>query len=144
MGTFSCPVCGKEKQMDLSPFMHGVKEIRLKYTCPCKHQFSVVVERRRHIRKKVSLNGRITRNHTKFPIKVVDVSRQGLKIKTMNSLEFQMGEKVVVEFTLDDTHQSTVAKNMIVRTKTIGGFGLQFESFDHYDKYGAYILFHFN
>lgn len=35
MGTFFCPECGKEKQMDLSKFMHMTKEVKLKYTCTC-------------------------------------------------------------------------------------------------------------
>lgn len=38
----------------------------------------------------------------------------------MDTLEFQIGEKVMVEFILDDTHQSLVTKDMIVKNRTTG------------------------
>ncbi len=144
MGTFFCRECGKSKQIDISEFIQLNKEIRLKYTCSCKHIVSVVIERRQDIRKTVSLKGYITRKKTKIPIRIMDVSRYGIKIKTINNLEFQSGEKVVVEFILDDTIRSEVIKDMIVRTVSSDGIGLEFESYDHYDRFGTYILFHFS
>lgn len=56
---FFCPECGKSKQKDVSKFMGPEAQVKLKYKCDCRHSFSVILERRRSIRKKVNLKGYI-------------------------------------------------------------------------------------
>lgn len=144
MATFSCPECGKVRQMDVSKFTHVDKEIKLKYTCTCKHKSSVILERRQCVRERVSLKGNVVRNLKKIPILVIDISRFGLKIKSTGKLELKVGEKIFVEFVLDDIEKSAIYKGVIVRTISSGEIGVQFESSDHYDKLGPYLLFHFS
>ncbi len=143
MATFSCPECNRIKQMDVSKYSHIDKKIKLKYTCTCKHKSSVILERRQSVREKVSLKGNIVRNLEKKAILVVDISRFGLKIECIDKLELKVGEKILVEFILDDLEQSQIYKGVIVRTVSSQEIGVQFESSDHYDKLGPYLLFHF-
>jgi predicted RNA-binding Zn-ribbon protein involved in translation (DUF1610 family) len=144
MATFSCPECGKTKQMNVSKFRHIEKEIKLNYTCICKHKFSVILERRKSVRHKISLKGHIIKGSKKSAILVVDISRFGLKIKCLETLELNLGEKIFVEFILDDLKLSKIHKGVIVRTISPTEVSAEFESSDHYDSLGPYLLFHFS
>lgn len=141
---FLCPACGRSKHMDVSKYGDIKKEVRLKCTCACKHVFSVTLERRRHVRKAVNLKGNISFGKLSQPVRIVDVSRLGLKIRAENELVFTVEDKVIVDFVLDDVHHSKVSKEMIVKIIHGKEAGLKFTSGDHYDKFGNYILYHFN
>lgn len=143
---FSCPACGKERKMDVSKFRAAQKQVKIKCVCSCKHEFSVILERRKHIRRKVDLEGLLTCQNDTFPVKIMDISRLGLLISTPEELEleFEPGQKIVVSFRLDDTAQSHVEKELIIRSVVGKEIGVQFLSQDHYDKLGPYLLFHFD
>jgi len=141
--SFSCPECGKIKQLDVSRYNTVDKEVKLRYTCTCKHVFSVILERRKHIRKKVDLPGTLILMNKKYPINVTDISRIGLKIRTKGLLDLHLKDKVVIEFVLDDPGGSKVSKEVIIKKMKQTNIGVEFCSQNHYDKFGAYILFHF-
>ncbi|MBU1341838.1 MAG: PilZ domain-containing protein [Proteobacteria bacterium] len=141
---FSCPECGKVRQMDVSQFNNVKKEVKLKCTCSCKYVFSITLERRIHIRKKVDLKGNILLGKKKYPVTIVDISRFGLKIRANGILDLKIEDKVVIEFTLDDAQESTVSKDVIIKTIKQTDIGVAFSSLDHYDKLGTYLLFHFS
>ena len=140
---FSCPECGKVKQLDVSRYNTVEKEVKLKYTCTCKHIFSVILERRKHIRKMVDLPGLLILGNKRYPITVIDISRVGLKIRTKGTLDLNLDDKVVLEFVLDDPGGSKISKEAIVKKINQTNIGVEFLSQTHYDKFGAYILFHF-
>ncbi len=141
---FFCPECGKSRQMDVVKFRDIKKKVKLKVTCSCKHKFSVILERRQHIRMMVNLKGVILLNGNKFPIDIIDISRLGLRTKTKGLLDLKLLDKVFIEFVLDDSSHSTITKEMIVRTICHPELGLEFVDEDHYDKLGTYLLFHFS
>ncbi|MCK5164607.1 MAG: PilZ domain-containing protein [Desulfobacula sp.] len=141
---FSCPECGQTRQMDVSKYRNVDKEVKLKYTCTCKHVFSVILERRKHVRKDVNLNGEIILGNKRYPVNVKDISRLGLKIRTKGILDLHLQDKVAVEFILDDAGGSRVSKEVIIRKIDQADLGVEFVSHDHYDKLGTYLLFHFN
>jgi len=141
---FTCPECGKVKQMDVSRFRNVDKEIKLKCTCICTHTFSVILERRKYIRKAVNLDGSCHHDNEWYPVKVIDISRLGLKIKIEAGLNVSPGEKLVIDFVLDDADGSRVSKEVIIRTVPKTALGVEFLSQDHYDKLGTYLLFHFS
>ncbi len=138
---FSCPECNKTRQMNVSQFKDIEKEVKLKCKCSCGHTFSVILERRQYIRKAVNLNGELIVKKLKLPVRVVDVSRMGLKIQTRNDLNLEIDSKVIVNFVLDDVGQSRISKELIVKSNNATSIGLEFLSPDHYDKFGNYILF---
>jgi hypothetical protein len=138
----ACPACGKVKQADVSQFKNTNQKVKLNCTCACKHKFSVILERRRHIRKDVNLVGNLVFDHQTCPVKIVDISRTGLKVKAIQVLKLNPGDKAVIHFTLDDPSGSKVSKQVIIRKINQKEIGVEFLSKDHYDPYGAYILFH--
>ena len=139
----SCPKCGKIRQMDISKYLKMDKALRFKATCKCKHVFSVEIERRQHIRKQVNLKGVLIQKSQKYPIKISDISKFGMRIITDRSLNIMEGENLVVNFVLDDQNRSEVSKEIVVR-KNLGNYvGCEFLSHEHYDAFGKYLLFYF-
>lgn len=137
----TCPECNKVRQMNVSRFRKMNKEIRLKCTCTCNHVFTIVLERRQHIRIEVDLKGNLNYNNQKIPVRVTDVSRVGMKIRCHQKLDIKLGEKLLVNFILDDITKSRITKEVIVKTINPFFVGTAFVSSDHYDKFGNYILF---
>ncbi len=142
---FSCPKCYKERQMDVSQFSSAQKEVKIKCVCSsCDCEFSVILERRKHIRRQVNFDGTLSHLQDSWPVKIIDISRLGLLIVTQDFLELDPGQKVVLKFRLDDAMQSRVTKDLVVRGSVGKEIRVEFMSQDHYDKLGPYLLFHFN
>jgi len=139
-----CPECGKTKLMDINRFSHIDKEIKLKITCKCSNIFSVILERRKHVRRGVNLPGILIIGNKKHIIKVIDISRLGLKIRVEETLDINFESNAVIEFILDDTGGSRVSKDVVIRKIDHEYIGVTFISQDHYDKFGTYLLFHFD
>ncbi len=142
---FTCPECSIIKQMDVSKFGNINKKVNLKVTCSkCKYKFSVDLERRQHVRKTVELEGFLNIKNEKFSVKIVDISRLGLKIKTTTLLDLNIGDKMILDFVLDDATHSNVSKEVKIKKINERDIGVEFLSLDHYDKLGTYLLFQFN
>lgn len=142
---FICPECGKTRPVDVNKFKDVEKEVRLKCTCTsCKHVFPVLLERRQHIRMAVDLEGSILLGEKKYPVKVMNISRYGIRVRTRGALDLKLLDQITVEFVLDDSQQSNVRKEVIIRTMFPPEYGLEFVEKDHYDKLGPYLLFHFS
>lgn len=139
----SCPECGKTKLTDTERFSHREKPIRLKVTCKCSHIFSVVLERRKLVRKKVKLSGIFIIGKKKYSIIINNISRHGLEIRSERVLDLNLDDKVVVEFNLDDAHHSRVVKEVAIKKIDKQYINVEFLSQQHYDRLGVYLLFHF-
>lgn len=139
----SCPKCGKDKLVDVSQYLKMDKVLNFKATCKCKHVFSITIERRQHIRKKVDLKGSLTHRSKQYPVKIIDISKLGMGIITQKPLNIYEGERLVVDFVLDDQLRSKVSKDIVVSKKSGTKIGCKFFSDDHYDAFGKYMLFYF-
>ncbi len=144
MITFICPECGASKSKDVSRFIKHETQVKLKYKCTCQHSFSLILERRRAIRKKVRLIGNIHYNSEKYPMTIEDLSKHGVKIKLLKNISLKEEEKIEIDFILDDPKNSKVSRQ--VRIKTIippVEIGCEFISHDHQDNLGKYFLFYY-
>ena len=146
-----CEKCGHTRNKDVSKYLalSLEQEIKFKYNCPCGNSFSLIIERRRYIRKSVNFIGSITFKKKKYgvlilDILVIDISRYGLKIKLAEKLDIKENEKIEITFRLDDKPKSQITKEAIVKNINFPIVGIEFLSHDHYDKFGSYILFSFN
>jgi len=139
-----CPECGKSKSMDFAKFIEMDRVIKLKVTCKCSHVFPVILERRRHVRKEVSLQGDLIFDDKNYAISIMDISRMGLKLRTKEVLDLHPDDKVVVEFILDDAGGSKISKGAIIRKIYQEYIGAEFLSQSHYDQFGKYLLFNFD
>lgn len=147
----SCPKCGHGRNKDVSKYLDLSLDqaIQFKYHCPCGHSFSLQVERRRYVRKKVNFKGTLIFNRQKYNIMildilVLDISRYGLKIKLVDKFKIEKGQRITINFQLDDKYRSKVSKEAVVKNLNFPTIGVEFLSHNHYDKFGAYILFYFN
>ena len=57
---------------------------------------------------------------------VTDVSRTGLKIKINTKRDFFIGDKLIVEFHLDDKNRSLIKKECIIKKAFGREFGIEF------------------
>lgn len=144
MAIFPCSKCGKSYQKDVSKYIGHEAQVRLKYKCKCQNSFSVLLERRRSIRKKVNFKGYLLDKQQKIPITVIDISKHGMKIKILEKLLLKKGQKIRIEFNLDDPKKSIVSKtvqiNKIIPPLSIG---CEFMEQEHYGDLGKFFLFHF-
>ena len=142
--TIPCPECGNSYHKDVSKFIRHHKEVKLRYTCRCKHQFSVLLERRRFIRKDKEMNGHVIEGEKRIPLKVLDISKYGIKIKLFARHQPVEDDILTIDFVLDDPGRSRVTtKVRIRRIISNGALGCEFLDPDHYDNLGKYFLFHF-
>ncbi|WP_022668933.1 PilZ domain-containing protein [Desulfospira joergensenii] len=142
--TFSCSDCGKSYQKDVSPFIGHEAEVKLKYKCKCGHSFSVILERRRSIRKERSFKGHIIQNQKKWHGVVTDLSKHGLKFKVLEKSDIKVKRSAEVRFVLDNPNGSKITR--IVKIKRAFSplvFGCEFVDDVHYDDLGKYFLFNF-
>ncbi len=119
--TFICPNCSFSKTADVSKYKDINEEIRIKLKCKCRHTFSVSLERRASFRKDVELGGTFTHRSSKGVIEkgslfVNNISRNGVKFKVKVEPRFREGDNILLEFQLDDKHQSLIKKEVVIRS----------------------------
>lgn len=143
--TFRCPRCDKSKTTDVSRYKDIQKAVRVKCSCPCGHSYTVLLERRKHIRKNLNLVGTYVyeNGQEQGRMTVLDLSRSGMKIKLNFKPNMQIGDKLLLTFNLDDAQHSQVQKEVVVRSIHDTVLGVEFTSQEHYDKLGSYLLFNF-
>ncbi len=145
MATFSCPQCSKTKTANVSRYKNIEKAVRVKCKCPCGHSYTVLLERRKHIRKNLELAGAYIseKGGERGSMVVIDLSRSGVRIKLNMTANIEIGDKLMLEFNLDDQQQSLISKEIIVRSINDLLIGAEFLSKEHFDKLGSYLLYNF-
>ncbi|MCF8026024.1 MAG: PilZ domain-containing protein [Desulfobacteraceae bacterium] len=119
MVSVSCPRCKKGRDIHAARFK-GHRDIRIK--CPCGNAWQVQVEYRREYRKKTELKG----SYKALPkdgkpgdagrMKVVDLSRRGVRMQISNlPYGLDVGDRLNIEFKLDDANQSTIRREVVVK-----------------------------
>jgi len=144
-GAFICPACNNGVIRDLSQFSQAQTAVRLKCKCSCGNDYRVLLERRRHFRKPVNLVGMFffqgsNGNPIKGLIKIRNISQSGIQFSVSSMPEFEVGDKLTIEFTLDDEDRSQVREAGIVRRIRSNIVGLDFNTTDHYGKLGRYLF----
>ena len=118
--TFVCPQCGNTSVVNVAKYAATDKRVTVSCKCICGHTFKVSLEKRRQYRKSTDLPGeysyRLPNGDTdKGIMRVVDISSNGLKLKLNVERKFSGGEKLRVEFHLDDKRRTFIEKEVVVR-----------------------------
>jgi predicted RNA-binding Zn-ribbon protein involved in translation (DUF1610 family) len=118
--TFVCPQCGNASVADVSKYASIDRKVTVNCKCICGHNFKVSLEKRRQYRKATDLPGEYSYTTPngdldKGIMRVVDISSNGLKLKLSVERKFAGGEKLRVEFHLDDKRRTFIDKQVIVR-----------------------------
>lgn len=139
--TVVCEMCGRAKKLSGINSKMMTKPVAV--TCPCGNSFRIVFDARRHYRKDVRFRGdfRLEEESRSYPMIVENISFSGIGIRSPFVNKLKVGDKVVVNFRLDDTHKSLIDRLAIVRHVENDCAGLEFVADRIYDKIlGFYLL----
>ncbi len=119
-----CPNCKKTFRKNLSDYKKSDRQIKLKCNCTCGNSFSVILDRRRHLRKKTILTGAYIHDKRKSRgvINIKDLSRSGIGFELATDSKdciISTGDILTVRFNLDDVFKTLISKEVI--TKRIKG-----------------------
>ncbi len=155
IAVFICPECKKTKNVDIARHKNLDKSCKIKCTCPCGHVYNAILEKRKHYRKKTDLPGIyitiMSSLGTDFveevgrgTLRVTDISRYGLQLTLKVKRSFNIGDKIAVEFKLDDKQNTPIKKEVIIRSIEGLVIGVEFCSVDPSDPsdkaIGFYLL----
>jgi hypothetical protein len=138
LATFSCPTCRKSKTVDMAKHSRIEKAVNIRVKCICGHIYPVTLERRKQFRRHTDLPGTFylmagDSRTVKGSMVVLDVSRTGLKFKIHGEHRMVEGDRLRVEFHLDDKNNSLIEKEVIIRKITGSEIGSEFSSVDPSD-----------
>ncbi len=146
----TCPQCQKTISKDISQYTEADNVIKLKVKCPCGHLFTVFLERRKQYRKATGLRGTYlyTPSHGASKnaqhwghMKITDISRTGIRMKLSVQPRFQVGDRITVDFRLDDTNNSQIKRDVVIRRIKGMEVGATYAMAQSYDNLiGFYLL----
>ncbi len=130
--TFVCPSCGDTKVVDVTKFLAIKKPVRFKRKCRCGQITPFLLERRQFYRKPVDIQGtcRVLKNDAEIPVRIRDLSRSGLKIDLTADYPVEIGDKLFVEFRLDNKQRTLIQREVVVRKIEGLSLGTEFTSRD--------------
>lgn len=139
-----CPVCGFVRELDVSKYPHlGGKTVNAR--CRCNSVLSISFDFRNQIRRQVMLDGSFTilepgMDDTSGSITIHNISKKGIGFSVLGGYEPMVGQRVHLEFHLDDRKHSLVEKDCIVRSVRGDVVGCEFENDDLGTALGFYLL----
>ena len=146
MATFVCPKCSTSKTVNVSKYANLDKLVKVNVKCPCGHAYTSILEKRKQYRKETNLPGSYIHSaegkaDNRGLMTVKDVSATGLKLKTNVAQNFAIGDRMQVEFHLDDRNRTLIKKRVILRYLNAPFIGVEFEPTETTDKaLGFYLL----
>jgi hypothetical protein len=130
-GFVVCQRCGKSKQVE---FTNGNNPRSAIVKCACGNTFTVIFENRKYYRKPISSYGKcFAAGDTAegASVKLVDISRSGIRFIKMDGKPLQLKEKIRVSFSLGRDNISCAASVYNIRNERIGA---KFISLDEHSK----------
>ena len=135
---FVCPACGFTHEIDVSKYKdRGAQTLHAR--CRCQKVLAINFDFRGHARKDVDLSGSFRvldrgMTHMKGVMMVRNLSLTGIAFDPTSGAEPMVGQKVAVEFHLNDRKVSHIEKEVIVRSIGNGGLiGCQFIDYGELD-----------
>ncbi len=142
--TITCPGCNRKKTLLLSQYRIEKPVTRIRYRCGCKETFCAVLERRGLCAREMHLAGTCTSRGEKpwsGRMTVKRLNARGVTLMLNIRQKVVAGNRLLLEFVLDDAKQSIVKKQVVV-TATDGPYiSAVFLSQEHFDNLGPYLFF---
>jgi hypothetical protein len=142
-----CPKCKKFKHESVEKYRN--EKHFLKIRCSCGHFFEIKLNFRKGIRKKSNLEGTYRKiSNQKSSInecRIVNLSYQGLCIKTFSENSLDVGDMIVINFQLDNKQMTPVERKIEVvnlfQEDHVGGVFVDHET-DDFNKDIAFYMMH--
>ena len=146
MATFVCPKCQRSKTANVSKYANMDKTIKVNVKCPCGHAYTAILEKRRRYRKETDLPGSFIhlvggRQVGKGVMTVKDISLSGLKLKVNTTFNGALGDRLLLEFHLDNVHRTLIKRKVIIRNIYPPLIGTEFAPNEPVDKALGFYLF---
>ena len=152
---FVCPKCHKIRSVDVSRYTNLQSASKIRCKCICGNSYFVSLEKRKHFRKKVNFAGiyihivssigdEFCEEVGKGTINITDISRSGLQLKLNVEHNFKKGDKLLVEFYLDNKQRTLIKKEVSIMNVNGLALGTRFFNVDvsnPYDKALGFYLF---
>lgn len=125
--SIQCPSCALVKNIPVGRF----RDTRhtLKTRCNCNNVFLVVLDFRRHYRKATELTGVYTvigSTGGGGEMHVDNISRSGVGFSVNEQHHVQVGQKVLLNFKIDDKKQTELTKKVLVKRVSNNHIGCEF------------------
>lgn len=141
---FACPVCGREKIMQLSEYNLKKRITKVRCRCRCGHTYMVNLEKEAEAIQDTQLLGTFADKNPdgcKGKMIIKKMNSKGIMLRTNIDQNITPGRKLTLEFVLDDAKQSIVQKEVVVRAKKGKYLSADFLTEEHYDNLGPYLFF---
>ena len=134
---FVCPACGFTHEIDVNKYK-GKGSQTLNARCKCQKVLAINFDFRGHTRKEVNLSGSFHvldkgMTHMKGVMMVRNISLTGVAFEVTGGAEPMVGQKIEVEFHLDDRKMSHIVKDAMVRSVNDWLVGCQFIDYGDLD-----------
>ena len=126
----TCPYCKRQRELSVSSLKEHKSQFRIK--CACQNVFIAQIEFRQRLRKRTYLRGTYTnlsRGKLSGEMVVRDLSVSGLGMTTYDMENFEVGDKVMVEFHLDDDRYTDISREVVVMQVRKNSIGCEFTEF---------------
>jgi hypothetical protein len=138
-GFVVCQRCGKSKQIEFTNRDNRRSGVA---KCACGSTFAVIFENRKHCRKPINSYGKYFATGDSAEgasIKLVDISRRGIRFIKKDGKPLQLNEKIRVSFSFWDDIIFRAASVYNIRNERIGA---KFISLDEHSKnvFGFFLL----
>lgn len=133
--TITCPHCGLTRQARVDQY-RGRKHT-IKVNCSCDLSFPVSLEFRRTYRKKTDLKGTyriLSGDGGGGQVAIRDLSRNGIGFTVSGIHSIRIGQRVLIDFTLDNRKQSRLQKEAVVRSVDNNLIGCEFNNQQAFEK----------
>lgn len=148
-GKIRCLSCGREKVATFDKALQ--QKSVLKVRCECSAVFSVRIEHRKFYRKETCLAGVFQKDcgpdydaaldREKTNCRVVNISMHGAGFTVFGRQLLQVGDAVLLGFTLDNRQRSWVEKRGVVRLVRDNYIGMEFDTpAGSHKELGFYLL----
>jgi len=129
--TVHCPFCERTFGISVSESKNNGRELTIR-RCTCNRHFRVVLNFRRHQRRSVLIVGEavsLTEHNNGWNVMtIMNISKGGLRFRTLEPVPMQVGDKLRVRFTLDTSQDLLIDEEVVVRNKRESEFGCEFMS----------------
>lgn len=129
--TVKCPFCERTFSISASEYKSSGRELTIR-RCTCNRHFRIVINFRRFQRRSVLIVGEavnLTEHDNSWTVMtIMNISKGGLRFRTLEPVPMQVGDKIRVRFTLDTPHDILVDEEVVVRNNRESEFGCEFMS----------------
>lgn len=134
LAAITCPNCGITRQVPVADYCGQRNTIKVR--CRCKQTFNVELEFRQYHRKQTDLQGfyEFLSDRGGGRASIKDLSRNGMAFMVSGVHNVRVGQKIQVDFALDDKNNTPLKKQAVVRSVYQNRIGCEFMKDQAFEK----------